>query len=85
MPSEGIEVPENGLGAVQGQATQRKPFALDRVNFAAPALRADVGGGRVSPAQLYSAAELIDRADDVRSLGPCALLSRVSVSDAPAA
>ncbi|HYL51490.1 MAG TPA: hypothetical protein VEZ15_05935 [Acidimicrobiia bacterium] len=44
---------------------ERAADMLDRIDFSPKALRADLQGTRVSPARLYSAAELIDHAADL--------------------
>jgi hypothetical protein len=38
---------------------------MERIDFSPPALRKDLGGARLAPSYLYSAAELINHAADL--------------------
>jgi hypothetical protein len=53
------------LGSLAARLLDRAADILERVDFTPAALRADLAGPRVSPARLYSAAELIDHAADL--------------------
>jgi hypothetical protein len=53
------------MNSLSARFLDRAADMLDRVDFTPQALRSDLGGIRVSPARLYSAAELIDRAADL--------------------
>jgi hypothetical protein len=53
------------MNAMAGRAIRRALDLLDEVDFAPPALRADLGGARTAPAYLYAATELLDHAADL--------------------
>ena len=55
------------MSTLTGRILDRAAEILDRVDFSPAALRADLASACVSPARLYSAAELIDRAADLLS------------------
>ncbi|MFC4786024.1 hypothetical protein ACT8ZV_16215 [Nocardioides sp. MAHUQ-72] len=55
------------MSALAGRVLDRAADILDRVDFSAPALRADLAAGRVSVGLLYSAAEMVDHAADLLS------------------
>jgi hypothetical protein len=55
------------LMTLVGHVLRRAADILDRIDFAPPALRADLAAGRVSVGRLYSAAEMIDYAADLLS------------------
>jgi hypothetical protein len=54
-----------GMLALVARLLRRALDLLGRVDFTPNALRADLAGGRQSPAYLYSASELLDRAADL--------------------
>jgi hypothetical protein len=53
------------LNSLCARILERAADMLDHVDFTPKALRADLRGGRVAPARLFSAAELIDHAADL--------------------
>jgi hypothetical protein len=53
------------MNSLSARLLERAGDILDRVDFTPAALRSDLDGPRLSPARLYSAAELIDRAADL--------------------
>lgn len=53
------------MNSLSARVLERAGDILDHVDFTPASLRADLGGARVSPARLYSAAELIDHAADL--------------------
>jgi hypothetical protein len=55
------------LMTLVGIELERAADVLDRVEFTAPAVRADLGGARVFAPRLFSAAEMIDHAADLLS------------------
>ncbi|MDR6979679.1 hypothetical protein J2X68_006416 [Streptomyces sp. 3330] len=54
-----------GMQALIARLLRRALDLLDQVDFSPASLRADLRGGRRSPAYLYSASELFDRAADL--------------------
>jgi hypothetical protein len=54
---------------IQAHQLRRAIAILDRVDFATPALRADLAGDRLAPRYLFSAAELIDAVADNAARG----------------
>ena len=55
------------LMTLASHVLERAADTLDHVDFAPPAVRADLAGARVSAHRLYSAAEMIDHAADLLS------------------
>ena len=55
------------MNALVSRLLDRAATMLDHIDFSPAALRRDLRGPRVTPARLYSAAELIDRAADLLS------------------
>jgi hypothetical protein len=55
------------MSSLVARLLQRAAQMLDYVDFTPAALRRDLGGSRISPRRLYSAAELIGRAADLCS------------------
>lgn len=53
------------MNSVLGQLVGRAAEMLDHIDFTPAAVRADLARDRVTPARLYSAAELLDRAADL--------------------
>ncbi len=55
------------LNSLMGRLLQRAADMLERIDFTPAALRTDLSGPRVTPARLYSAAEVISHAADLCS------------------